>query len=323
MHPSVLEFEARVRRTPAVLAETLARPAPSFALRAGASVLLTGIGTSDGVARFAEAAFRHALRVRVTRLPLSSFVADDVKPQGQVLLVVSQELSPNARLALNRVREFEQACLFTSLPESDPRLDEFRAAGGVVWSLPPAEERGFLVRVMGPPAAALAIARLGGVPGLDAVPAAVEGAIARGFELAKAWPAGQLRAPLVATGWYASALELLAWTWMESLWVEAPPVWDALQVAHGPWQQRFGVEGPWLLLSRPDDVPHLFERLEQMAPMGQPMLHAPATLPAPLAFFEHLATVQALAAGLLLRDPRDLTRWPGQGTDGPLYELGR
>lgn len=323
MHPSVVEFEARVRRTPAVLAEVLARPAPAFVLRAGASVLLTGIGTSEGVTRFAEAVYRHSLRVRVTQLPLSSFLADDVKPQGQVLLIVSQELSPNARLALSRVKEFEQACLFTSLDGADPRLDEFRAAGGVVWTLPPAEERGFLVRVMGPPAAALALARLGGVQGLEAVPPAVEAAVARGFALAKEWPGGHSRAPLVATGWYAAALELLAWTWMETLWVEAPPIWDALQVAHGPWQQRFATGGPWLLLERPDDVPHLFERLAQMAPMTAPMLRAPATLPAPLAFFEHLAAVQALAAGLLLREPRDLTRWPGQGTDGPLYELGR
>ncbi len=323
MHPSVLELEARVRRTPAVLAEVLARPAPPFSLRPGASVLLTGIGTSEAVTRYAEAVYRHALRVRVTQLPLSSFLVDDVKLQGQVLIMVSQELSPNARLALARVDDFDQACLFTSLPASDPRLDDFRAAGGLVATLPPAEERGFLVRVMGPPAEALALARLGGVTGLEAVPGAVEGAVARGFELAKAWPAGHLRAPLVATGWYVRALELLAWTWMETLWVEPPPTWDALQVAHGPWQQRFEQAGPWVLLERPDDAPGVMERFASMARPTQPLVRLPATLPGPLAFFEHLAAVQALAVGLLLREPRDLTLWPGQGTDGPLYELGR
>jgi creatinine amidohydrolase len=320
---SVNELHARVRRTPALLNEVLSSGLPPrMAFDTQSSFVLTGIGTSAGVVRYAEAVLRHEGRAHVTQLPLSSFLSGDVGGQGRTLVLVSQELSPNARLALSRAHEFGRAWLLTSLSADDPRLAEFRAAGGLVWTLPPREERGFLVRVMGPPVAALALLRLAEVAGLAAVPAAVDAALARGAALASSWPAGVSRAPLVASGWYARALDLLAWTWMESLWVEAPPVWDALEVAHGALQQWSASPGPWLVLERPDEPPPLVERFLEAVGTRQPVLRLGATLPAPLAFFEHLAGVQALVVELLRRAPRDLGRWPGQGLDAPLYDLG-
>lgn len=330
MHPSVLDFEARVRRVPALLRQVLTVAPPEGLRQLGStSVVLTGIGASEAVTRSLEPWFRHELRIRVTQVPLSAFLADDVRMQGQTLVLLSQELSPNAKLALARVREFQQALLITSLPASDARLDDFRAAGGLVWTLPPAEERGLLVRVEGPMAAAFALVRLGleGVGrelpvSLQALPRAVEAAQAEGFALAARWPLEVTRAPLVATGWYAHCLELIAWTWMEAWWTEPPPAFDVLQLAHGPWQQRFEQAGPWLAFTRPDDAPGLWGRLEQMLPPRQSLVRIPATLPGPLALFEHLGFVQGLLAGVLLRAPRDLTQWPGKGTDGPLYQFG-
>jgi len=265
MHPSVLELEARVRRVPAMLRQVLDIAPPEGLRHLGAgSVVLTGIGTSEAVTRSLEPWFRHELRIRVTQLPLSAFIDDDVRTQGQTLVLLSQELSPNATLALTRVREFDQVLLVTSLPASDPKLEAFCAAGGLVWTLPPREERNLLVRVEGPMAAAFALARLGlesvgrEVPaGLRALPEAVEQATAKGFAVALEWPLELKRVPLVATGWYAHCLELLAWTWMEAWWTEAPPAFDVLQLAHGPWQQRFHESGPWLGFTRPDDPPGL------------------------------------------------------------------
>jgi hypothetical protein len=330
MHPSVTDFEARVRRVPAVLRQVLGIAPPEGLRHLGSnSVVLTGIGASEAVTRSLEPWFRHELRIRVTQVPLSSFIADDVRMQGQTLVLLSQELSPNAKLALARAREFQQALLITSLSANDPRLDGFRAEGGLVWTVPPAEERGLFVRVQGPMAAAFALVRLGleGIgrelpSSLDALPQAVEAAQAAGFALAARWPLDVTRAPMVATGWYAHCLELMAWTWMEAWWTEPPPAFDVLQLAHGPWQQRFGGGGPWLAFTRPDDAPGLWPRLEQMLPQRQSLERIPATLPGPLALFEHLGFVQGLLAGVLLRSPRDLTQWPGKGTDGPLYELG-
>lgn len=330
MHPSVLELEARVRRVPAILREVLGIAPPEGLRHLGStSVVLTGIGASEAVTRSLEPWFRHELRIRVTQVPLSAFIADDVRMQGQTLVLLSQELSPNATLALARVHEFQQALLVTSLPSNDPRLDEFRAAGGLVWTLPPAEERNLLVRVEGPMAAAFALARLGlegvgrEVPSvLHELPSAVQAAQAKGFAFAAQWPLDVKRAPLVATGWYAHCLELIAWTWMEAWWTEPPPAFDVLQLAHGPWQQRFEESGPWLCFTRPDDAPGLWSRLEQMIPARQSLVRVAASLPGPLALFEHLSFVQGLLAGVLLRAPKDLTQWPGKSTDGPLYELG-
>jgi hypothetical protein len=330
MHESVLELEKRVRRVPAILEEVLGIAPPDGLRHLGSnSVVLTGIGASEAVTRSLEPWFRHELRIRVTQVPLSAFIADDVRKQGQTLVILSQELSPNATLALARASEFQQALMITSLPASDPRLAEFRASGGMVWTLPPTEERNLLVRVEGPMAAAFALARLGleGVgrelpPSLRELPRAVQSAQERGFDLAKEWPLELRRAPMIATGWYAHCLELLSWTWMEAWWTEPPPAFDVLQLAHGPWQQRFRESGPWLGFTRPDDAPGLWERLERMLPPRQSLVRVAATLPGPLALFEHLGFVQGLLSGVLLRAPTDLTQWPGKCTDGPLYELG-
>jgi hypothetical protein len=59
-----------------------------------------------------------------------------------------------------------------------------------------------------------------------------------------------------------------------------------------------------------------------MLPPRQSLVRVAATLPGPLALFEHLGFVQGLLSGVLLRAPTDLTQWPGKCTDGPLYELG-
>ncbi|MDP2269272.1 MAG: hypothetical protein Q8N23_00640 [Archangium sp.] len=330
MHASVLELERRVRRVPEILRQMI-HVAPPEGLRhlGSSSVVLTGIGASEAVTRSLEPWFRHELRIPVTQVPLSAFLSDEVRMQGQTLVLLSQGLCPNATLALARVREFQQALLITSLSAADERLEEFIAAGGLVWTLPPIEERDLLVRVEGPTAAAFALARLGiegagkELPALvQELPRAAQAAQLRGFTLAERWPLDWKRAPFVATGWYAHCLELLAWTWMEAWWTEPPPAFDVLQLAHGPWQQRFHEEGPWMCFTRPDDAPELWSRLKQMLPTHQSMVRVEATLPGPLALFEHLSFVQGLLSGVLLRAPKDLTQWPGKCTDGPLYGFG-
>lgn len=329
MHASVAELEKRVRRGPEIVREALERPLPSGLLPwSETSLVLTGIGASAAVARSAEQLLRHELRLRVSYQPLSEFVFRDVDLQGKTLVLLSQELSPNASLALQRVERFQHAMLLTSLPHDDARLDGFRSAGGTVWTLPPAEERNLLVRMMGPLATVMGLLRLGWAGSgqtppaeLSRVPAAMTEALERGFTAAKSWPDTAMRAPMLATGSYSSCLEVLRWTWMEALWTEAPPAWDVLEVAHGPWQTQTRMEGPWLTLTRPDDVPGLWPRFETMLPRAQSLVKAEATLPAPLCFFEHTAFVQGLLCGVLKCRDVDLAKWPGQGTDAPLYRF--
>jgi hypothetical protein len=180
---------------------------------------------------------------------------------------------------------------------------------------------------MGPLSTALAVLRLGGAlagheAALPRLPGAMRAALEVGRALGATWPLQVTRAPLLATGWYARCVELLSWTWMETLFVEPPPAWDLLQLAHGPWQQLFDAQGPLLALRRPDDVPGLWSRLDEMVALGgHRLVPLEATLPAPLCFFEHAMLVFGLLCGVLERAPRDLRRWPGFGTDGPLYSV--
>jgi hypothetical protein len=334
MHPSVRELGARVRGLPDVIRETLARPLPeAWSGPDERRLVLAGIGASEAVARYAEAVLRHELGLDVGAVPVSSFVAASSRGKGARLCVLSQQLSPNAELALARAGAFDASLLLTSLEAADARLDRHRDELGAVWTLPPAHEDGLLVRVLGPVAAALALVRLGraaaGLPHdpLDALPRLVGDAIERGFALAASWPESTRRAPLLACGWYARALEPIAWSWMETWFVEAPPTWDVLQVAHGPWQTLCDGPQPLVLLRRPDDPPELWERLDVM--IGHPgvtrrsTIELHATLPGGLAMFEHLGAVLGLLVGVLERGDLDLTRWPGRGTDAPLYDLGR
>jgi hypothetical protein len=322
----VAEFQARVRRVPGAVrlaAELSVAPQPAWK---GRALVITGVGASEAVARFVGAALRHLPQLEVVEAPLSCFL-EPATGAGRNLLVLSQELSPNARLALARAGAFEHATLVTSLERGDARLAEFVGRGGEVCTVPPASEKGLLVRVMGPLTTALTVLRLGGaLEGLEhhlvRLPEAMEAALEHGLGLGRAWPAEASRAPLLATGWYARGLELLAWTWMETLFVEPPPTWDVLQLAHGPWQQHYRAKGPLLALRRPDDVPGLWPRLEQMvAQSGHTLVTLGASLPAPLCFFEHAAAVFGLLAALVERAPRELRCWPGFGTDGPLYSV--
>ena len=328
MHASVAEFETRVRRGPEVVRATLNTPLPEgLAPWSETSVVLTGIGASAAVARTAEQLLRHELRLRVSMQPLSEFLSSDVSAQGTTLVILSQELCPNARLALQRVDGFHQTLLLSSLAHDDERLGAL-AGRGTVWTLPPDTERGLLVRMMGPLATTLALLRLawacsGKTPpaALARVPEAMEAALQAGFAVARDWADEHTRPPFLAMGWYASALASIRWTWMEALWVEEPANWDLLEVVHGPWQSRIDARGPWLAFTRPDEAPGLWERFESMLPATQRLVRVPATLPAPLCFFEHFAFIQALLCGLLARRDVDLNHWPGEGTDGPLYRF--
>jgi creatinine amidohydrolase len=325
MHPTVLELERRLFALPEVLARVARATLPEYGALGAGRLVLTGVGMSECVARFVEAVLRYEVRCDVTALPLSAFVSEDVKAQGEVLVVLSQGLSPNARLALSRAREFSGALLVTSRPASDQRLRDFVTGGGVVWTLPLEEETGFLTRVQGPLATGLAMLRLGfrgaEPPVAAELPAKVRAALTTGLALAQDWPLDVRRAPLLSTGWYSRCLDLLAWTWMETWWVEPPPVWDVLQTAHGPWQQLSLREETLLALTRPDDVPDLWPRLRKMLG-AQRLVPLPATLRAPWAWFEHAAMVLGLLVGVLKRAPVDLSAWPGRDGDGPLYELG-
>lgn len=289
--------------------------------RAGApidgSVVVTGIGASEAPARYAARLLRD--RARAAFVPLSAFATDP--PHADVLVVFSQGLSPNARLALARAKEHRRAILFTS-PQAD-RAALARFPGEVVM-LPPEREDGTLVRVLGPACAMLGAALFVGAARDDealALAHAVDDA-RRAVDVDDAVLAR--RVAFVTAAGHGELCDAARNAWLEGLCAPEPPSWDVLQIAHGPFQEFFEREITLLALERAGVGADLFDRLARMlVPERHALVRLRSSLAAPLAAIEHHALTCELALRALRVRPRDLAAWPGSGRDAPLYDVGR
>src|SRR5262249_17339627 len=130
-----------------------------------------------------------------------------------------------------------------------------------------AEEYGTLVRVTGPLAGLIAVLRYAEALAITAgrphaLPACDGGVLADALAATatRAEPfralaaSGRLAGPLVllASGMYAGLVGHLQSKLLEGLLVPLPPVYDLLEVGHGPFQQAFPTATTFLALTRPD-----------------------------------------------------------------------
>ncbi len=348
---------ARAAEVPRLLGDLLAqRPHfRGFEGAAGARVVTTGVGCSEGPARLL-ATLLGGLGIRARFTPLSSFVGREQAasepggaarercgagllasargdavlhaPAGDLLVVFSQGLSPNATLALGAAGHYARSLLLTSLAETDSRLSAYVAAGLEVVTLPPREEEGLLLRVQGPAVASLAACLVAEQlaadesewPRADASLVAAVGAARSRVTAPDSWPEGPFA--LLTSGDHGALYRGLTSTLVEGLLVPEPPLWDLLSVAHGPFQQFYDHPITLLALTSPETPSWLLDRLSEiLVPGRHTLLRLDATLPNHLALLEHQAQLAALLLEGLRRRPRDLARWPGQGCDGPLYGL--
>jgi creatinine amidohydrolase len=309
------------------------------ALPRDAAVVVTGVGGSEGPARYL-ALLLHLAGRRAVFAPLSTYALTRPAALGDTLVLFSQGLSPNARLALRRAAEHRAAILFTSVdagraaPEIRACLDAFLGDGGRVVRLPPDDESGTLVRLVGPAIALVAAARfaasLDGAlfdPALLArVPAL--GASARdrvGAEAAALPPlALHRRLAFVAAGPWLEGGHGLRCAWLEGLGAPEPPLWDVLQIAHGPFHQFFDEEITLVTLEHDGEDAErvLFDRLAAMlVPPRHALLRLRSALPPPLGALDHELLVTALLMRALGERSKDLGG--ALGCDAPLYGLGR
>lgn len=331
--------EMRLAMLPDALRATLAVPCPALSAAPG-RVLATGGGLSEGPARFLVALLVES-GVPAEYVPLSEFCAPALPRPADVLVIFSQGLAPNARFPLLHTRAFQRTLLVTSVrPDEDAPRDDVRrlaaeaqARGVEIVRVPPDDERGLLLRVLGPPIAALAAARLAISPAraagrdhsnlLDSIPAIYDRALAA--EAAPLLVDGEL-APiaLVAPGRYAEACHALRWKLLEGLLVPDPLIWDVLQVAHGPFQSFYDRRHTLIVLERAaatHEAPLIAKLAEVLVPDRHRLHHLPSSLPGALAYFEHDAHLDAHLRATLRAHPVPLDAWPGQGKDGPLYEI--
>jgi creatinine amidohydrolase len=127
---------------------------------------------------------------------------------------------------------------------------------------------------------------------------------------------------IIASGRYTDYAFAQRWKLLEGLRLPDPPVWDVLGFAHGPFQEVH--DRPFTLVALERGLAHeaaLLDRLGQLLRPHHRLLRLPSTLAGPLAWFEHDAQVNGLVVDGLTDRPLDLTRWPGFGEDGPIYDV--
>jgi len=338
------QFAARRSEVAGALEEVLAGTVPAF--DAASSFVVTGVGASEGPARLYAAVLRSEVRARAEFVPLSAFYDESPSPRADALCIFSQGLSPNARLALQHARTFESVHLLTSLRPVDASEDQ-RACleraerdGVRVTHLPPREERGSLVRVVGPAAASLAAlalcrARLEAegrasaaldAGELAALPAAVRGAAARVLSALPAEADAALTRPVafVTAGHTLELHQGLRNKWLETLPCAEPPMWDVLGFVHGPLQEVHPREATIITLEREGQPRQraLFDRLAGMlAPERHTLVRLCSTLAGFASVLEHDAMVNELVLRALRLTPRDTSGWLGSDVDAPLYRI--
>jgi hypothetical protein len=335
---SVALLAERVRRLPGELTRAAASENVALPLPRGERTrfVVSGIGASEAPARLLAATLGE-LGLAARFVPVSGFLGASA-PVGDVLVVVSQQLSPNASLPLRQRSAYAAIVLLTALtPERDPRVAEVAREGGQILVHPPVVEDELLLRVLGPAAATLAAAKAAVATGqslglllpwagaIEHVPAAVAAELAAATDDDTTEPALLLPGlALVCGGGHTELLHLPRGKLIEGLGLLDPPIWDACGVVHGPFQAFFERRMTLLYFSRQGDEAGLDLRrrlARAIVPERHRLWAHEGTLPGPLLLFEHDAAVLRLVLHTLTAHPRNLIGWPGQGADEAVYSL--
>jgi creatinine amidohydrolase len=316
-------------------------PPLPFLPRAARAILTTGVGSSAAHAQLLASLLADA-GLPARAVPAGAFITARAD-RRDALIVFSQGLSPNARLALHDAGGWLGVIAVTAVrarsadPARRAALAAVTRAGGRIVPLPGGVETGLLLRVAGPLAGyaiahrlAAAIATAAGAPAraLELAPDRIAAAMRRAARATARLPDDLLAGELVllASGGYDKLADHLARTIGEGLFVAPPPVCDLLDFAHGPFQALFARPAALLALTRrgaPAEAELLRRARRMLAPDRHRLLALPATLPGAQALFEHQVMVNALVLRAIAARGLDQARWPGRNRDAPLYALAR
>jgi creatinine amidohydrolase len=303
----------------------------------------TGAGASEGPARLLATLLRGRGLV-ADFVPISIFIDD--APPADVCVVVSQRLSPNARMPLARASAYRHMLLVTTLDDAQafPSLGRREASHVRLVKHGPRDEAGLLLRLIGPAAATATILRLAadleGFPSLRRREAAlldpstidaVENALATARARAEAAMVGINPSHLfdvvglVGVGADVSLCEGLRHKLLEGLGRTHPPLWDLCAVVHGPLQSFYERLATLVLFERDGAraVGLASELGRVLDPARHRLVRLRSALPGPLALLDFDLQLDHLVLAALRARPRDLFEWPGKGRDAPLYDLGK
>ena len=317
----------RIAALPALAARAAAEALEPPVLPAPIERLVTsGIGSSEAHARVLASLVAEGTTRAARFVPPSALLTPGPEHAADTLVVFSQGLSPNAQLVLTHATRWRHVLLATAVTDA-ARLAPLRARGIVLVHFAGADEYETLVRVAGPVTGFLCALRLARALGalIEMATARLEAALAAAPAAIAGVTPAMLAAPLafVVSGTYGELVTNLRCKVLEGMLRPLPPMWDALELAHGPFQQAVREPATFLALTRPDaphDEPLLLGFEAMLDPARHSLVRLRASLPSPLAVLEHEMHLNAL----LLRDIEargvDQVRWPGRGADAPLYD---
>ena len=310
----------RVARVPAGIRRAVATP-PSLPPLDVRRWTVTGVGGSEGPARvLAQRLERFGRAARF--VPCSRFaLPEDPAPNGG-LIVFSQGLSPNARGALGERHGFDPRIIVTAVEPRPQGTDAERFLAEQitlgVMRVPhgPEREGELLVRVEGPAQAVVRALQLAAHLDEHATPELTEPAMPGPVEALLDQPV-----VLVGAGETSAYLHGQRWKLLEGLGVPDPPVYDVLQVAHGPLQQFYHHPISVLAVSQSREEDALFDRLSQVLRPHHRLRRLRLERPLPESWPQLELWFDDLMIATLQERPRDLIEWPGKDADAELYAL--
>jgi creatinine amidohydrolase len=308
-----------------------------------AGVVVTGVGSSEAHARYLVGLLNEWTPVPAEFVPLGAFAEPEVigpSRRRRGLIVFSQGLAPNARLALDRAGEFAGTVLFTAAtvagqkaagrPDRAELVERLLLSGARVESFPIEDEYTLLVRVIGPACGFGAARRfVAAVVGSRLGPASdlIEGleSLVRG-----PWPARVAARMVVrveehrrgfvvlAPPSVSGCAQNLAAKFVEGLYWPPPRIVETLELAHGTFQQLIERRAPIWVLGEDPLARRASGMLQQagIEPFALPLPAAPDAAPMAVEFLFN-GVVAQLARELGI----DQVNWPGKGLDGPLYQF--
>jgi creatinine amidohydrolase len=332
----------RLGDLPAHLEAMLRNPPSRPGLPLPRRAVVTGIGSSEAHARYLVWLLNTFTEIAAEFVPLVQFVHwVGEEFSDRTLILFSQGLSQNIRLALNQRAHFGHTVLFTAVTDSGLRaagrtdraelLGQLREGGVEIVPFRMEDEYDILIRVVGPACGFVAARQWVGLLAGNRLPPLhsqdVLAAYSRSDSAAPVAAFEQRHAEfrngfvlLVSPVLLHCGHNLIS-KFVEGLYWPAPTVTDLLSFAHGPYQQLAAAPRPVVILHT-ETSPKLDLRNRALT-MCASLKIEPIVVS--LAGSRTLAPLEAEALfnPVILRLSQllgvDQRNWPGKGLDGPLY----
>lgn len=302
--------------------------------------VVTGAGCSEAHARFTVDLLSRYAEQEATYWPLSDFL-ERQPPPSTGLVVFSQGLSPNACLALGRIRSFASGLLISAIDparlpqrmvgrsDTEAVLADWAASGGQVCTLPVEREDRLWLRVVGPLAGYLAALQWVEMLAPGAWPACPAVLLDRVFETAPA-QVGSLDLDrfrdgcmILAAAPLCNYAQNLALKWVDGMRARLPQVVDYLAFPHGPYQSLLNHPLPVIILHGKSEAEQsLIHRARTMLQGNTPYTWVlQSQLPDPWRMVEYEVVLNYLVLRAAGAWAVDLRHHEGRGDEGALYFL--